>query len=83
MERMLRFDAFQRDLILELAQVVARRNDRRVDPQHMEPQPVVAAVIANLDDVALANLVQRLGELVVLLPLLLTNGVEKRVPHLR
>lgn len=37
MKRVLRFDAFQRDLVLELAQMIAGRNDRRVDAQHMKP----------------------------------------------
>lgn len=83
MEGVLGLDAFERDLILELAQVFAGRNDWRVDPQHMKPQPIRPAVVADLDDVALANLVERLGKLVVLLALLLADRVEKRVPHLR
>ncbi len=77
MKRVLRFDAFQRDLVLELAQVFAGRDDGRVDSEHVKTQPVVAAVVADLDDVSLADLVERLGELVVLLALLFSNGVEK------
>lgn len=77
MEWVLRFDAFQRDLILELAEVLARRDDWRVDAQDVKPQPVVTAVVADLYDVALADLVERLGKLVVLFSLLFTNGVEK------
>jgi len=81
--RVLRFDADQRHLILEFAEVLAGRNDRRVDSQHVKPQSVVAAVVADLDDVALANLLEGVGKLVVLFPLLFTNRVEKRVPDFR
>ena len=52
------FDAGQRDLVLEFTQMVSRRDDGRADPQHMESRSVVAAVVANLDDVGLANLVE-------------------------
>ncbi|MEQ8790084.1 MAG: hypothetical protein RIC55_27555 [Pirellulaceae bacterium] len=82
-ERMLRFHSFERDLILELAQVVAGRNDGRVDSEHMKPQAIRSAIVANLDDVALADLVQRLGKLVMLLAFLFSNGIEKRVPDFR
>jgi hypothetical protein len=81
--RVLRSHADQRDLVLELAQMVVRGNNRRVDSQHMEPQAVLAAAVADLDDVALAKLVERLGELVVLLALPLADRVEKRVPDFR
>lgn len=49
----------------------------------MEPHPVFAAVVPHLDDVGLANLVERVGELVVLLSLLGADDVEKGVPDLR
>lgn len=48
----------------------------------MEPRAVVAAAVAQLDDVGLANLVERVGELVVLLPLLSADRVQEGVPHL-
>ena len=82
-KRVLRFDAFQRDLIFKLAQMLAGRNDGRVDSQHVKPQPVVTAVVADLDDVALAELVERLGKLVVFLSLVLADRVEKGVPDFR
>jgi len=82
-QRVLRFDADQRDLILELAELIAGRNDGRVDAQHVEPEAILAACVADLDDVALANLVEGLGELVVLLSLPLADRVEKRVPDFR
>jgi len=49
----------------------------------MKPQPVVTAVVADFDNVALADLIECFGELIVLLALLLANRVEKRVPHVR
>jgi hypothetical protein len=81
-KRVFRSHAFERDLVLELTELIAGRNDGRVNSQHMEPQPVLAAAVADLDDVALAQLVERLAELVVLLSFPLTDRVEKRVPDL-
>jgi hypothetical protein len=45
--------------------------------------PVTATVVADFDNVGLANLVERLGELVVLLSFLRANRVQKRIPHFR
>jgi hypothetical protein len=75
--------AHQRHLVLELPQVRAWRDDGRRDAQHMETQPVFAAAVAHLDDVGLPNLVERVGELVVLLPFLGADCVQKGVPHFR
>ncbi|MCO6435980.1 MAG: hypothetical protein J5J06_02705 [Phycisphaerae bacterium] len=73
--------ADQRHLVLELPQVRSRRDDGRRDAQHMEPQPVFAAAVAYLDDVGLPNLIERVGELVVLLPFLGADRVQEGVPH--
>ena len=75
--------AYQRHLVLELPQLRARRDDGRRDAQHMEPQPVFAAAVAHLDDVGLANLVEGVGQLVVLLAFLGADGIQKGVPHFR
>jgi hypothetical protein len=75
-------DSLKRDLIFELAQVLGRSNDWRVDSQYMESQPVGSAIVANLDYIALAELVECLGELIVLFSLLIADRVEKRVPDL-
>jgi hypothetical protein len=83
MARMLWFDSNQRNLILELAQVRSRWDDWRFDPQHMKSQPIFAATVADLDDVPLPNLVERIGELVVLLPFLGADRVQEGVPHFR
>ena len=41
------------------------------------PPGVVDAAVAHLDDVGLTNLIERVGELVVLLPLLGAHGVQE------
>jgi hypothetical protein len=48
----------------------------------MKPQPVFAAAVAHFDNVGLPNLVERVGELIVLLPLLSSYRVQEGVPHL-
>ncbi len=73
--------AHQRHLVFELPQMRARRDDGRRDTQHMEPQPVFTAAVAQLDDVGLANLVESVGELIVLLSLLGADRVQEGVPH--
>jgi len=73
--------AHQRHLVLELPQMRAWRDDGGRDTQHMEPQPVFAAAVAHLDNVGLPNLVERVGELVVLLPFLRAHRIQKGVPH--
>ena len=83
MQRVLWFDAGQRDLVLKLTQMFAGRDDGRADAQHMEPRPIRAAIIADLDDVGLADLVECVRELVVFLAFLLANRVKKRVPDFR
>lgn len=75
MLRVFRFDAGQRHLVLEFTQMLAWSDDGRADPQHMESRSVLAAVIANLDDVCLTNLVERVSKLVVLLSFLSTYCV--------
>ncbi|MCA9177457.1 MAG: hypothetical protein KDB14_23390 [Planctomycetales bacterium] len=77
------FDASQRHLVLKLTQVFAGRDDGRADAHDMEPRPIRAAIISDLDDVGLADLIQGIRELVVLLAFLLADRVEKRVPHFR
>jgi len=47
----------------------------------MEPQSVFAAAVAHLDDVGLANLIERVGELIVFLTLLGAHRVQEGVPH--
>jgi len=73
----------QRDLILELAKIVAGQNDRRADPQDMKPLAVVPAVVTDFDNVRLADLAERFGELVVFLSFLCANRIEKRIPDFR
>ena len=80
---MLGLHAHEGHLVLELPQVRTGRDDGGRDAQYMEPQPVFAAAVAHLDDVGLPNLVERVGELVVLLPLLSADGVQEGVPNLR
>jgi hypothetical protein len=80
---MLGLHSDQRHLVLELPQVRSRSDDRRRDAQHMEPQPFFAAAVPHLDDVSLPNLIERVGELVVLLTLLSADCVQEGVPHLR
>jgi hypothetical protein len=48
----------------------------------MESQPVFAAAVPHLDDVGLANLVEGVGQLVVLLAFLGAHRIQKGVPHL-
>jgi hypothetical protein len=80
---MLRLHADQRHLVLKLPQVRSGRDNGRRDAQHMEPQPVFAAAVPHLDDVGLTNLIERVGQLVVLLTLLRANRIQEGVPHLR
>ncbi len=47
----------------------------------MEPQPVLAAAVAHLDDVGLPNLIECIGELIVLLSFLGAHCVQEGVPH--
>jgi hypothetical protein len=75
--------AHQRHLVLELPQVRSRRDDGGRNAQHVEPQPLVTTRVADLDDVGLANLVERVGELIVLLALLGAHGIQEGVPHFR
>jgi hypothetical protein len=79
---MLGLHAHQRHLVLELPQMRAWRDDWGRDTQHMEPQPVFAAAVAHLDDVGLPNLVEGIGQLVVLLPFLRAHRIQEGVPHL-
>jgi hypothetical protein len=83
MRRMLRPHADQGHLVLEFPQVRLRRDDGRRDAQHVEPQPVLAAAIADLDDVPLAELIEGVGELIVLLSFLGADRIQEGVPHLR
>jgi hypothetical protein len=63
--------------------VVARRDDRRGDSQYVGAVAVLATVVADLDDVGLTNLVERVGQLVMLLPFFGADAVEEGVPDFR
>ncbi|MCO6454811.1 MAG: hypothetical protein J5I93_05880 [Pirellulaceae bacterium] len=78
---MLGLHAHQRHLVFELPQMRAGRDDGGRNAQHMEPQPILAAAVPHFDDVGLANLIERIGELVVLLPLLGAHRIQEGVPH--
>ena len=77
MQWMPRDHAGQGNLILELAQVSAGRNDRRMDAQHMKTVAICAAIVAQLDDVALPYLFQRPSELIMPLLLQRTHDIEE------
>ena len=70
----------QRHSILELALVCRRRNDRRVDCQNMKSRTIDAAVVAKLDDVPLADLIEDFVKLVVVATFSFANRVEERIP---
>lgn len=70
-------NAAQRHPILELSLVCRWRNDRCVDCQNMESRTIDATVVAELDDVPLADLIEDFGKLIVVATFSFANRVEE------
>ncbi|MFN3150216.1 hypothetical protein [Bremerella sp.] len=75
-----RNDSVGRGLILELKSVGIRRNDGRINAEHRKPVEILPALIAHLDDIALARHQLGTAVLVVLALGVRPRGVDHRVP---